>query len=64
MVRQDKGIAASDLKCSEFAYRPAETPTSPTATSNAAAFTLFSFLPELCYNFQNFPAQNFVGKLA
>lgn len=61
MVREDKGVAASALKCSKFAYSPSETATSPPEISNAAAFTCFLFY--LCYKFQNFALQNFVRKL-
>lgn len=62
MVRQDRGVAASDLKCFKFAYCSAETPTSPTANSNAAAFTCLPFYLSSAI-FQNFPVQNFVRKL-
>lgn len=44
MVRQNKGVAASDLNCSESTYSPDEALTSPTATSNAAAFTFPFYL--------------------
>lgn len=43
MVREDKGVAASALKYSKFAYSPSETATSPPEISNAAAFTCFLF---------------------
>lgn len=54
MVRQDKAVTASDLKCSESTYSPAETLTCPTATSNAAAFTCFTFYLSSVLSFKPF----------
>lgn len=44
MVKQDKGVAASALKCSKFTYSPAESATSSPEVNHAAAFTVFFYI--------------------